>query len=133
MTNQNFTKLLDSLINDADNADFDAVYGLRVHHEHCKPGDKLDNSYTWIDGEQTDEELEGVCTIGIPSIDVEGLSSAIKNLGRSACSYFDVDSNKWHDYWGECFVLVRGDYDMCGDDVGERIIVNPVVVAVFEI
>lgn len=130
MTNQNFTDLLTALT--TDNDENLGLYGLRIHHQKAEIGEMLENSYTWVDGEQTDEELDGTCTMGIENANEAGLIKAIKNLGREACEKFGIDGNSFHTYHGVQYVLVRGDFGRAGEDKDELILSNPIVIAAFD-
>ena len=37
--------------------------GIRVSDNEFTKGEILDNSFVWVDGEMTDEELDGTCAI----------------------------------------------------------------------
>lgn len=37
--------------------------GIRVSDNEFAKGEILDNSFVWVDGEMTDEELDGTCAI----------------------------------------------------------------------
>lgn len=37
--------------------------GIRVSENEFTEGETLDNSFVWVDGEMTDEELDGTCAI----------------------------------------------------------------------
>ena len=90
----------------------------------------MSNSFVWVDGEKTEEELDGISTMGIKDLTEEAVIRAIKCLGRDACEYFGVKANVFHSYVGQNFVLIKGDSATAGDDNGEWVIKNPVVVAV---
>ena len=83
-----------------------------------------------MDGEKTEEELDGISTMGIKSVSEDAVIAAVKNLGRDACARFGVEANVYHSYFGQNFVLVKGDSATAGEDKGEWVIRNPVVVAV---
>ena len=68
--------------------------GVRVQESEFNKGEILDNSYVWVDGEMTDEELDGTCAIRIDD-------------AQLAVSYFGKH------------VAVIGEY---GEDLGEIII-----------
>ncbi len=94
--------------------DYDCI-GIRAQEVPASVGEIIDHcSLIWDDGEQTDEELIGVCAIDI-----------------NQC--VSRNSNKYLSYPGE-YVLVLG----CnradgGEDIGEIIMVNPVVLAVYHV
>ena len=107
-----------------------AFYGIRATTEEHSAGEELSNSFFWVDGEKTEEELDGISTMGIKDLTEEAVIRAIKCLGRDACEYFGVKTNVFHSYVGQNFVLIKGDSATAGDDNGEWVIKNPVVVAV---
>lgn len=107
-----------------------AFYGIRATTEEHSAGEELSNSFIWVDGEKTEEELDGISTMGIKDLTEEAVIRAIKCLGRDACEYFGVKENVFHSYVGQNFVLIKGDSATAGDDNGEWVIKNPVVVAV---
>ena len=107
-----------------------ASYGIRATTEEHTVGELLGNSFVWVDGEKTEEELDGISSMGIKDLTEEAVISAIKCLGRDACAHFGVDANVYHSYVGQNFVLIKGDYAAVGEDKGEWVIQNPVVVAV---
>jgi hypothetical protein len=107
-----------------------AFYGIRATTEEHSAGEELSNSFIWVDGEKTEEELDGISTMGIKDLTEEAVIRAIKCLGRDACEYFGVKANVFHSYVGQNFVLIKGDSAIAGDDNGEWVIKNPVVVAV---
>ena len=39
--------------------------GVRVQEDEFVLGEILDNSFVWVDGEMTDEELNGTCAVKI--------------------------------------------------------------------
>ena len=99
-----------------DNAD---DFGLRItpyDYPTPKVGDILPNSYTWEEDERTDEELNGVSTIGLES----GIITALRHLLPSCGGYF-----------GKVIVLVRGYRFGAGQDYGETVIMDAEVVKVW--
>lgn len=102
-----------------DEGEFD-IYGLRVVHsgDEVEVGEELPNSFRWEEGERTNEELDGVSTIGIGSS--EQIDHAVKIVKRGG--YEPV---------GEQVVLVGGESAGWGEDPGERVIRNARVLAVF--
>lgn len=128
--NNKFEELLSILIQDSDD-DYFAYYGLRATTELHYVGEELECSYVWIDGEKTEEELNGTSSMGIMNTDRDSLVKAIINLGKDACEQFGIDANVFHSYAGTNFVLIKGDSAFAGEDKGESIIRNAFVVAVF--
>lgn len=54
-------------------ADFYDVVALRAQDEPFTVGEKLDNSFVWVDGEPTDEELRGTCGLSTEYIHLIGI------------------------------------------------------------
>lgn len=84
---------------------FDYI-GIRVQENEFTLGEVLDNSYIWIDGECTDEELDGTCAIGIK------------------------DAELANGYFGEHVAIVAGNFAEYGQDLGELIIRDAEVIEV---
>ncbi len=83
--------------------------GIRTQEEPFAPGPIDHVSHVWIDGEDTGEELEGICAIEIGALKWAALASR---------------------YYGRHVAIVCGDSCSWGEDEGEIIIQNPVVVEV---
>ncbi len=80
-------------------------------------GDELANSFVWVDGETTDEQLNGVCAIdcGFDGFDeLKKLSKAMALIKQ---------------YQGQ-LVLVGSSKAEEGNDVGEIVMADAVVIAV---
>ncbi len=86
-----------------------------------KPGDKLDNSFVWVDGVATDEELEGTCGIDCGFDGFDELTELDKAMS--------VASN----YEGQ-LVLIGSNSPDCyeGNDPGEVVMPNAEVIAVIK-
>lgn len=82
-------------------------FGVRVQDVPFEMGEIDHVSHVWIDGEETEEELAGIC-----AQDVETLDSC-KN-----------------EYFGDHVAVVAGNDYEYGEDAGELIIRDPVVVAI---
>lgn len=82
------------------------VVGIRVQDKPFELGEMSHVSHVWDDGEDTGEELDGVC--------------AIK---------FDMAKNS-HLYFGDHVAVLAGNRYSFGEDPGEIIIEDPVVVEV---
>jgi hypothetical protein len=93
-------------------------YGIRAHRAAAAVGEVLGNSYVWIDGEPTDVELNGVCTIRVGEGD--DLDAIVARIRREYC---------WDN---ETIVLVGGYHGEWGEDDGEFIIRNAVVLDIVE-
>lgn len=86
--------------------DYDKI-GVRVQDVPFALGEMEHKSHVWDDGDDTGEELDGVCVQ-----DVKTLS-------------------KYHnDYYGDYIAVVAGNDYSYGEDAGELIINDPVVVAI---
>lgn len=57
---------IESIINRIDeikeNAEYEYI-GVRVQENEFAEGETLDNSFVWVDGEMTDDELDGTCAV----------------------------------------------------------------------
>lgn len=108
-----------------------AYYGLRcmtVEDEDIpapEVGAYLDESFHWDDGERTEETVGGTCGIELcPNWDGEGYRVSTANI-HYAASLLSA-------YFGRWIVLMAGDSSSMGDDQGETIIRDAVVLAVFD-
>lgn len=81
--------------------------GIRVQEQEFEIGAIDHVSRVWIDGDETEEELNGVCATKI---------DAIANLP--------------YEYFGEHVAIICGNSAEYGEDVGEIIIEDATVVAV---
>ena len=72
--------------------------GIRVQENEFVKGETLDNSFVWIEGECTEEELDGTCAIRID------------------------DAVLANDYYGNHVAIIGGYYGEYGQDLGEIII-----------
>lgn len=84
------------------------VIGIRVQEVPFELGEMNHVSKVWVDGDETDEELDGVC------------AQAVNTLGKYDNQYF-----------GDHVAIVAGYEYSYGEDPGEIIIRDPVVVAIF--
>jgi len=87
--------------------------------DDVKVGEKLDKSFRWEDGDNSGENLEGVSTIGI--------------RGNAEKAMKDFAPRPHEGYFGRKVVLVRGVRNGSGQDVGETIIDDAEVVAVWDV
>lgn len=86
----------------------DADYcAVRVCPEMVEAGQVLQPSFVWVDGDITDEQLDGTCGI-------------------------DIDSHPACGYMGECIAVIAGNEVSWGEDVGEIIIKNAEVISVLQ-
>lgn len=90
-------------------------YGLRAHRGvEVVVGQSLGNSRVWIDGECTDEELDGISALEVKA---DTIDAVIANLAGYA----------WAD---EPIVLVAGNSRSWGEDAGEIVIPDNICLAV---
>lgn len=108
-----------------------ADYGLRVidkdydGYDSVAVGSELDESSQWSDGEYTSEGLGGSSVSAIEDHSHTGVMKALKNLGATGAN----GPNGY--YLGDKVLLVKGERKMYGEDVGEWVIKDPVVVGVW--
>ena len=84
------------------------VYGIRTQEEPFELGEIDHRSLVWVDGEETDEELDG-------------LSCTRKEFAR-------MHTNG--SYFGDHIAIIAGTRYTAGEDAGEIIISDPVVVRI---
>ena len=100
--------------------------GIRFSDEEYKIGDDVENSHNWVDGDWTDEELDGASTVNVAepwsydSLD-ELKETAIKHLNKAGRYPYD------HAY------LVAGTSSDYGEDTNESIIRNAEVVGILKL
>lgn len=82
-----------------------AYTGIRVQEVPFELGEIDHCSRVWIDGDETDEELDGICVTK-----PEHMSS--------------------NEYYGEYAAIITGDLVEYGEDLGEMILTNARVVAI---
>lgn len=89
-----------------DNNDWDIEYGkfgIRIQELPFELGAMDHNSMVWVDGEETDEELDGVCAIDLDSPEV-------------------VEALNGNGYFGSYIALIASDSYEYGFDSGEVIL-----------
>lgn len=106
-----------------------ACLGLRATRNESESivGEYLDDSYIWVDGVCTDDQLNGVCALGIDADNYseQDLVDLIKMHGSEWCDFFGIESsNAKYGYDGINLILVQGDESIRGEDTGEYIISN---------
>ena len=100
--------------------------GIRFSDEEYKLGDDVENSHNWVDGEWTDEELDGASTVNVAepwsydSLD-ELKETAIKRLNKAGRYPYDYA------------YLVAGTSSDYGEDTNESIIRNAEVVGILKL
>ena len=82
------------------------VVGIRVQEQPFELGEMAHVSHIWNDGEDTGAELNGVCAVKIDQVQFA------------------------HQYFGDHVAIIAGNKYECGEDPGEIIIENAVVVEV---
>ena len=91
-------------------------YGIRIDDDAVyNVGDRTATSHDWEDTEPEDDYLNGTCCVGISY--VEDIDKAIKIANT---------------YYGDHVCLIGGDSMEYGEDEGEYIIKDAVVVAVLQ-
>ncbi|WP_314795924.1 hypothetical protein [uncultured Selenomonas sp.] len=100
--------------------------GIRFSDEEYKIGDDVENSHNWVDGDWTDEELDGTSTVNVAepwsydSLD-ELKETAIKRLNKAGRYPYDYA------------YLVAGTSSDYGEDTNESIIRNAEVVGILKL
>ena len=87
------------------------MFAIRIQETPFQLGELDHVSHEWIDGEDTGDELDGVCCTEIDSY---------------------KHSSSFGEYFGEYAAVIAGNYYSWGEDAGEVIIRNPVVVAILQ-
>ena len=80
-----------------ENSDYEYI-GVRVQENEFTKGEILDNSFVWVDGEITDEELDGTCAVKLE------------------------DAKLANGYFGDHDAIIVADFMEYGQDLGEIII-----------
>ena len=99
------------------------VVGVRTQDIPFKLGEMNHESFVWIDGVRTDELLEGVCTTDVMSDEIimhtgdRAFGRHLRSIGR---------------YYGDYVALIGGNSFEYGEDCGELIIKDPVVVKIIK-
>ncbi len=107
---------IDKLKEMIDNNDWDIEYGkfgIRIQEQPFELGAINHNSKVWIDGDETDEELDGVCAIDINSPEA-------------------LESLKGNGYFGSYIALLAGCNFEYGFDAGEVILKDAVVLSIIK-
>ena len=100
--------------------------GIRFSDEEYKLGDDVENSHNWVDGNWTDEELDGASTVNVAepwsydSLD-ELKETAIKRLNKAGRYPYDYA------------YLVAGTSSDYGEDTNKSIIRNAEVVGILKL
>ena len=80
-----------------ENSEYEYI-GIRVQENEFTKGEILDNSFVWVDGEITDEELDGTCAVKLE------------------------DAQLANGYFGDHVAIIGGDFMEYGQDLGEIIL-----------
>lgn len=92
---------IESILNRIDEIRENSEYeylGVRVQEKEFKEGEILDNSFVWIDGEATSEELDGTCAVKLE------------------------DAELANGYFGEHVAIIGSNSMEYGQDLGEIIL-----------
>lgn len=103
---------------DLDEVEYDNI-GIRIQSEThgLKVGDVVEHcSYVWDDGNETDEQLDGVCAVSV----------------RSVQNHSNYGSD-WGGYPGNVVVILGSNYCEGGNDVCEIIMRDAIVLGIMEV
>lgn len=90
--------------------------GIRVQEESfgLSVGDTVEhNSKVWVDGDETDDELDGICALNYNMLDKIG--------------------DKNGEYFGACILVLGSDNTEYGEDYGEIIMQDAQVLAIINL
>jgi hypothetical protein len=119
---QEAAKQIAEALRAAKEADPYADYGLRVLPDstaNAAIGEVLGPSWRWIDGNQTDELLDGVSSIKIRGDGENAIMQALNNLGVMGKQPHETPNGV---YRGPRVALLKGESTGAGEDVGESVI-----------
>ena len=88
-----------------ENSEYEYI-GVRVQENEFTEGESLDNSFVWVDGEMTGEELDGTCAVKLE------------------------DAELANGYFGEHVALIGSNSIEYGQDLGEIILKDAEVMEV---
>ena len=95
------TEAIENIINRIEeikeNSEYEYI-GVRVQENEFVKGEILNNSFVWVDGEMTDEELDGICAVKLE------------------------DAELASGYFGDHIAIIGGNSMEYGQDLGEIII-----------
>ena len=83
--------------------------GVRVQEQEFELGEVKHNSSVWVDGDETDEELDGICAIDVNKL-----------------AYVKVE------YPGEHMAIIASNRAHAGEDIGEIVMSDAQVVAIIK-
>ena len=98
MTKSEAIKNIINRIEEIEDAHDYGYIGIRVSENEFTEGEILDNSFVWVDGKMTDEELDGTCAIMLK------------------------DAKLANAYHGDHVAIIGGDSMEYGQDLGEIIL-----------
>jgi hypothetical protein len=130
---KNSVKIIKNLIHSDKKTKDGNVYGIRVHSYPIKEGQVLKPSRTWdFENDMPSKALlKGTSTLGLgEDPDVSDIINQLRRAGQGGKNR--RKQLGFGGYEGEYIALVRGEQAWGGDDVGESIIKNPVVLKVFK-
>ena len=81
--------------------------GIRIQEENFEVGKVTHNSRIWIDGDETEEELDGICAVKVDKTNVEKRFAKANNL-----------------YFGEHVAIIVSNDAEWGEDEHEIIMKN---------
>ena len=90
------------------------TFAIRTQDVPFEAGRIDHKSLVWIDGEMTDEELDGISATVIDTNDIE------RSLNRHSREGYD----------GGHIAILAGSYSVPGEDAGEVVMENPDVIAI---
>lgn len=112
------TSELKTLIETVTEDDLHCYFGVRTQDEPFEMGAMDHVSHVWVDGEETDEELDGVSVTDIDS----------RKL-RMHCDDYNALEGR---YAGSHCAIIAGNRAEMGEDEGEIVIQDPVVIYIIK-
>ena len=110
MTREQMNSLIEQ-IKEKHGWDYDYI-GIRTQDEEFELGELAHRSHVWADGDDTGEELDGVCATDI----------------NSHCIRMHCDEVINGRYIGDHCAIIAGNSAQWGEDEGEIVISDPVVI-----
>lgn len=101
--------------------------GIRFDDNEYKMGDDLENSRNWVDGNWTDEELDGTCAVNV------GEAWSYDDLDELKETAIDRINMNGAGYLGQYEYLIAGYSSEIGEDDCEIIIKGAEVIGIIEI
>lgn len=96
---------------DQNDLDFDYGFvGIRAQEEPFELGAIDHLSHIWVDGDDTEEELDGICATNVAQFE----------------RYFGANG----EYFGDHLAIIVGNNATYGEDIGELIIKDAIVAAI---